>query len=62
MAADEDRNNVEGYQSETNSCLQKRVDFQKFQEMVRNFAKYWLRSKQPPPLAAFVEPKPGAQP
>ncbi len=52
-SSNQERDLVECYRLGVNSYLEKPVDFQKFQEVVRQFGMYWLMVNQLPPLAAF---------
>jgi CheY-like chemotaxis protein len=48
----EDRDMVRSYDLGVNSYLQKPVDFDQFQEMVKLLGRYWLVINQPPPPGA----------
>lgn len=49
----EERDLVKGYKLGVNSYLQKPVDFDQFQEMVKQLGLYWLLVNQPPPPNTF---------
>jgi len=52
-SSNQERDLVECYQLGVNSYIQKPVDLQKFQEVVRHFGMYWLVVNHLPPLAAY---------
>jgi two-component system, response regulator len=52
-SSDQERDQVECYGLGVNSYIEKPVDLQKFQEVVRQFGMYWLMVNQMPPSAAF---------
>ncbi len=47
------RDLVESYQLGVNSYIQKPINFQEFQEVIRQLGYYWLAINQPPPASAF---------
>jgi len=47
------RDLVESYQLGVNSYIQKPINFQEFQEVIRQLGYYWLAINQPPPAGAF---------
>jgi CheY-like chemotaxis protein len=52
-SSDQERDLVECYKLGVNSYVQKPVELQKFQEVVRQFGMYWLMVNHMPPAAAF---------
>jgi CheY-like chemotaxis protein len=53
-SSNQERDLVECYRLGVNSYIQKPVELQKFQEVVRQFGMYWLMVNHVPPLAAFT--------
>jgi len=51
----EQRDVVEGYRLGVNSYIQKPIDFDQFQTVVKDLGYYWLVINQSPPREAFVE-------
>jgi CheY-like chemotaxis protein len=49
----EQRDMVEGYRLGVNSYIQKPIDFNQFQTIVRDLGYYWLVVNQSPPPEAF---------
>ena len=49
----EQRDMIEGYQLGVNSYIQKPIDFDQFQQVIRDLGYYWLVVNHPPPGAAF---------
>ncbi len=49
------RDMVEGYQLGVNSYIQKPVNFDQFQKLIKDLADYWLVVNQFPPPDAFAE-------
>jgi CheY-like chemotaxis protein len=47
------RDLIESYQLGVNSYIQKPINFQEFQEVIRQLGYYWLAINQPPPPGAF---------
>jgi two-component system response regulator len=58
-SSDQERDLVECYGLGVNSYVEKPVDLQKFQEVVRQFGMYWLMVNHGPPSAAFRSSKNG---
>ena len=52
----QDQDLVESYKLGANSYIQKPVDFDHFQEVVRQVGFYWLVVNQPPPARMFEPP------
>ena len=52
-ASREERDLLNGYQSGVNAYIQKPVDFEQFQGIVKQLGLFWLVVNQPPPEAAF---------
>jgi CheY-like chemotaxis protein len=52
-SSNEDQDLVNGYQFGVNSYLQKPVDFEEFQQTVKQLGQYWLVVNQSPPASAF---------
>jgi two-component system, response regulator len=44
---------IEGYRLGVNSYIQKPVDFEQFQRIMKDLGYYWLVINQPPPPSAF---------
>jgi CheY-like chemotaxis protein len=53
-SSNQERDLVECYRLGVNSYIQKPVDLQKFQEVVRQFGMYWLMVNHVPPATAFT--------
>jgi CheY-like chemotaxis protein len=53
-SSNQERDLVECYRLGVNSYIQKPVDLQKFQEVVRQFGMYWLMVNQVPPATTFT--------
>ena len=49
----EQRDMVEGYRLGVNSYIQKPIDFNQFQTIIRDLGYYWLVVNQSPPPEAF---------
>lgn len=49
----EQRDVVEGYQCGANAFIQKPVDFEQFQNAIKNIGLFWLVVNEPPPAEAF---------
>jgi CheY-like chemotaxis protein len=47
------RDLVESYHCGVNSYIQKPINFNEFQEVIRQLGYYWLAINQPPPAVAF---------
>jgi CheY-like chemotaxis protein len=60
-SSNQERDLVECYQLGVNSYIQKPVDLQKFQEVVRQFGMYWLMVNHVPPSTAFTAKSKGTQ-
>ena len=54
-ASKEDRDVVESYQLGVNSYIQKPVNFNDFQDVVKQLGMYWLLVNARPPAAAFAK-------
>jgi two-component system, response regulator len=54
-ASKEERDLVEGYKSGVNSYIQKPVNFDQFQDVVKRLGMYWLLINARVPPAAFVQ-------
>lgn len=52
-ASKEERDLIEGYKTGVNSYIQKPVNFDQFQEVVKQVGLYWLLINAPPPAAAY---------
>jgi len=57
-SSNQERDLVECYRLGVNSYIQKPVDLQKFQEIVRQFVMYWLMVNHTPPPTAFRSSNP----
>lgn len=53
----EEKDMIKGYQFGVNSYIQKPVDFDQFQDIVKQLGLYWLVVNQPPPRKTFVPPQ-----
>jgi two-component system, response regulator len=60
-SSDQERDLVECYRLGVNSYVQKPVELQKFQEVVRQFGMYWLMVNHAPPSIAFAATSRGPQ-
>ncbi len=49
----EQKDVVEGYKSGTNAFIQKPVDFEQFQNAIKQIGLFWLVVNEPPPEEAF---------
>ncbi len=54
----EQRDMVEGYRLGVNSYIQKPIDFEHFQSVIRDLGYYWLVVNRSPPAEAFGRNKP----
>jgi two-component system, response regulator len=57
-SSNQERDLVECYRLGVNSYIQKPVELQKFQEVVRQFGMYWLMVNHVPPSTAFRSSNP----
>jgi two-component system, response regulator len=59
-SSDEDSDIREAYKLGVNSYIRKPIDFNKFVEVAAQIGLYWLVVNEPPPVAAWAGPDPGA--
>jgi len=55
----EEKDMISGYQLGVNSYIQKPVDFDQFQDIVKQLGLYWMVVNQPPPRNPFSAPESG---